>query len=316
MRRATNPDMGISHAIRLLLACAVLLAWTAGARAACVVRLRAETPLEVIGGTILAPVMVNGIAGRFILDTGAQRSVVTPAAVQRLGLALDEWVGTTMRGVGGIERRRNANPRSLTLAGVALERRTVTRDTSLTVGTLPQAALGGQAIDGLLGRDFLSLFDLVLDISARRLALYEVQGCSGRFLPWSGPYAAVPVENPAESALVVPVQLDGVRLRALLDSGASASLVAAPGMARLGLTAERLARDPADQVSGLGPHVLTMRQHRFGALKVGDETISAPVLWVGEVRVLPIVDMLLGADWLAGKRVWISYATRQVFIAG
>jgi hypothetical protein len=25
--------------------------------------------------------------------------------------------------------------------------------------------------------------------------------------------------------------------------------------------------------------------------------------------------MLLGADWLAGKRVWISYATRQVFAA-
>jgi hypothetical protein len=29
----------------------------------------------------------------------------------------------------------------------------------------------------------------------------------------------------------------------------------------------------------------------------------------------PIVDMLLGADWLAQLRVWISYATRQLFVA-
>jgi hypothetical protein len=26
--------------------------------------------------------------------------------------------------------------------------------------------------------------------------------------------------------------------------------------------------------------------------------------------------MLLGADWLSGRRIWISYATQQIFIAG
>ena len=121
----------------------------------------------------------------FILDTGAQRSVVTQEAVQRLGLSRDEWVGTTMSGIGGIDRRPNAEPRSLSLGGVPLVRRTLNHDTSMTVGILP-APCRQSRIDGLLGRDFLSLFDLDLDVPGRRLTLYQVNDCTGRFLPWAG----------------------------------------------------------------------------------------------------------------------------------
>lgn len=300
--------------MRLLLSCLILIACRTGVTAACEVVPRASIPLEVINGAILVPVEVNGIAGRFILDTGAERSVVTPAAVQRLALTLDEWVGTTMHGVGGVERRPNANTRTLTLGGAALRRRTLNHDTSLTVADLPRATAGGRAIDGLIGRDYLSLFDLALDMPGQQLTLYDVQGCTGRFLPWTMPYEAVPVQNPAESALVVPVVLDGIRLRALLDTGAGSTLVTAPGIARLGLPLERLMQDPHVNVSGVGPRVQVMHRHRFNVLKVGTETIPHPTLWVAPVRITPIVDMLLGADWLAGKQVWISYATRQVFV--
>ena len=41
-----------------------------------------------------------------------------------------------------------------------------------------------------------------------------------------------------------------------------------------------------------------------------------PTLWVASVRVVPIVDMLLGADWLGSRRVWLSFATKQMFVAG
>jgi len=126
----------------------------------------------------------------------------------------------------------------------------------------------------------------------------------------------VPVTLPAGDALVVPVTLDATPLRALLDTGASGSLVAAPGLFRLGLQPASLADDPADQVSGLGPHVMTMHRHVFGALQVGGQTTASPAIWVAPVHLMnPIVDMLLGADWLAGRRIWISFATRQVFVA-
>lgn len=299
----------------LLLWCVWLLTGLGVGQAACLVQPRAEIGLDVVGGTILLPLQVNGITAHFILDTGAERSLVTTGSVPRLDLALDAWVGTTMRGVGGVERHPNANPRSLILGGIALQRRTLNRDTSLTVGTMPRTEAEGRHIDGLLGRDFLAAFDLVIDLPTRLLTLYDVQGCSGRFLPWSRSYTSVPVQNPAENALVVPVMLDGMPMRALLDTGASASLVGLPGMVRLGLSTNRLATDPSASISGQGPRLTVLHRHRFVAMQVGNETIKQPVYWVGPIRFTPIVDMLLGADWLAGKRVWISYATRQLFVA-
>ncbi len=298
---------------------AVWLAAPAGAQAACVVQPRTAVALQAMAGHLVVPVMVNGIVAQLVLDTGAERSLVTPAAVQRLGLTLDEWVGSRMRGVGGIVEHRNASPRSLSLGGIALQRRTLTRDTSLTVGPIPLAERSGQAIDGLLGRDFLSRFDLALDLRAGSavpsVTLYDVHDCGGRFLPWTQPYTAIQARQPTDTALVLAVTLDGVALRALLDTGANATLLTAPGTIRSGLTPARLAQDAAAQGGGVGVHPVSMWQHHFGTLQVGEDSWSQPRLWVAPaVRVVPIVDMLLGADWLAGRLVWISFATSQVFV--
>lgn len=297
---------------RILLCLAALL-WPALVSAACSVQQRAVVPLRIVGTWVLVPVAVNSIAGTFILDTGAAMTLVTPDAVGRFGLVLDEWTATTMRGVGGIERRRNADPRSVELGGVSLHRRSLARDTTLRVASLPRSMIDGRQIDGLLGRDLLSTFDLDLDFLARMLTLYDVHDCAGRFLPWTADYLSVPVDNPAESALVVPVELDGVPLRALLDSGAGRTLIAAPGMARLDLGVERLGGDPSQIVSGMGPHTVTMWQHQFKRLQIGGETFSGPVFLVAPIQLQPISDMLLGADWLMGRRIWISYATNQLF---
>ncbi len=292
---------------------ALLPGWQAAAHAACEVRERAAVPFSLTSGHLLVPLTVNGATGSFVLDTGAERSLVTPDAVRRLDLALDPWVGTTMRGVGGVVEHQNADPRSLTLGGVALRRHTITHDTSLTVGALPEMGVGGQ-VDGLLGRDFLSVFDLELDISAHRLTLHDVQGCGGRFLSWTLPYASVPAETPMTHALILPIILDGHRLTALFDTGASASMIVLPGMIRLGLTPALLAADPGAAVRGLGRQAVEMHRHRFASLQIGGVAQRDPVLWVAPVRVAPIVDALLGADWLAlQQRVWISFATSQVF---
>jgi predicted aspartyl protease len=289
------------------------LLWPALASAACVVQQHANVKLQIVGTVVLVPVVVNGISGSFILDTGAALTVVTPDAVGHFGLALDEWTATTMLGIGGVERRRNANPRSVELGGVALHRRSLARDATLRVATLPRTMVGGRQVDGLLGRDFLSLFDLDVDFPRQTLTLYEVDGCAGRFLPWTEPYLSVTVDNPTESALVVPLTVDGVTLRALLDSGASQSLVSRSGMARLQLGLEQLQGDPSQIVSGAGPHTVTMWQHKFHDFQIGSESFANPVFLVASIPLPLNGDMLLGADWLLGHRVWISYATKQLF---
>ncbi|HTW71063.1 MAG TPA: retroviral-like aspartic protease family protein [Acetobacteraceae bacterium] len=298
----------------LVLICVLgLAAWHGTAQAACTVAERTSAPFTLVHGRLTVPLEVNGIPATFVLDSGAQLSLVTPQAVRRLNLVLDHWVAATMRGVGGVVEHADADPRSMTLGGMPLHQATLARQISLTVGDLPDMG-ADMVVDGLLGRDFLSGFDLQLDLPARRLTLYDVHGCSGRFLPWRSPYYAVTAASVAARAMVLPIALNGIRLTALLDTGASSSLVTLPGMIRLGLTPQALAHDPASAVRGLGRQAPEMHQHRFVSLQVAGETIRQPLLWVAPVRLAPIVDALLGADWLeAQRRVWLSFTTSQVF---
>lgn len=276
---------------------------------------RGQVPVALVNGHLLVTVTVNEAPATFILDTGAERTLMGEDVVRQLGLERDSWVATAMRGIGGVQQRPNALPRSLSLGGTPLRRRTLTGDTSVTVGPLPVTQLAGRPIAGLLGRDFLAPFDLDMDVPARQITLYEVSSCTAGFLPWTTPYATIPASAPMGAALVVQVLLDGRPLRTLIDSGASASLVTSPGMFRMGLAPELLARDPGGYGSGIGPAAVPMRHHRFAELRVGPEITPAPALWVAPVHVVPIVDMLLGADWLATRRVWLSFETKQIFIA-
>src|SRR5579863_9890794 len=192
-----------------LLCAAFLLLFTAAAHAACQVAPRSMVPVDVVAGHLLVTVQVNDTPATFILDTGADRTLMGEDAVRRLGLERDGWVASVVRGIAGIEQRPNALPHSLRLGAAALRRHTLTGDTSVTVGPLPVSVLAGRPIAGLLGRDFLSPFDLDLDLPDRRLTLYEVDDCAGAFLPWTTPYAAIPAAMPMGAALVVQALVDG-----------------------------------------------------------------------------------------------------------
>jgi hypothetical protein len=299
--------------LRVLALLAILFATQA--HAICRVVPLSAVPVDPVDGHILVTVQVNDIAATFVLDTGAERTLMGEDVVRRLGLERDGWVTSTILGIGGLQQRPNALPHTLRLGTTPLHRRTLTGDTSVTVGPLPVTEIAGRPIAGLLGRDFLSLFDLDIDLPDHRMTLYDVRGCDAWFLPWTSPYAAIPATMPMGAALVVQVPVDDRPLRALIDTGASSSLITASGMFRLGVTPALLARDPAGNGAGVGPAPVPMHLHRFAELRVGPDVMPDPALWVASVRVVPIVDMLLGADWLQTRRVWLSFATKQVFVA-
>jgi hypothetical protein len=307
------------QAIRLACLLAALLPPATGASAACDIARQAQVPVRIVAGVPVVDVQINNATLPFVLDTGAQRSLVTDATVQRAALRLDDWAETTVKGISGYERHRNADPTSLALGGIALRRHTLAGDSTLTVGPLPQSTLANHAVAGLLGADFLGGFDLDLDVPAGRLTLYHVTGCTAQSLqqslPWPMGHESLGASAPIRDLLTFPVELDGITLRTEIDTGSSIALLTASGIDRMGLTEDLLAHDPGGAVSGVGRFAVPMRRHRFGTLQIGTERIAAPTVWAARVHVLPIVDLLLGGDWLRGRRVWFSYATSQIFVA-
>ena len=107
----------------------------------------------VAGSPILVAARINGAGPlTLILDTGADRTMVASEALARLGIPTPNTYGAEVRGVTGVTRADVLWIESLDVSGArAGPLAIVAHDANL-----PQA-------DGLLGRDFLSLFSVTID---------------------------------------------------------------------------------------------------------------------------------------------------------
>jgi predicted aspartyl protease len=259
---------------------------------------------------------VNGKAAPFLLDTGAERTVFADTAVGELGLPRDQWVSSSIRGIGGvIERTANVVLHSFEIGGVPLRRRSVNPALSFVVAPLPWHKLGNLTISGLLGADYLSAFDLDLDLPGRKLTLYHTNGCMRQPIPWEPASSPVSLERPRPYVILAPVQIGNRTLHAQIDTGSTFSFISWKGAAQLGITPAMLAIDPELSVRGIGRQTVEMRSRSFELVRLGPAEYRDVRLVFG----LPAggfpFDMLLGMDLLRSRRLLISYATGRLLIA-
>jgi predicted aspartyl protease len=256
---------------------------------------------------MLVAAEINGSPVTMIVDTGAQWTTITPQTVQRLQLPPDPWNGGLHRGVGSFSNSVNAVARSFRLGGTAFENR------SLSVAPLALGAEISPPFAGLLGADFLYQFDLDIDVPHRTLGLYRNGGCRAGVPAWGNAAVAIPLVKSATNRLNLAASVDGHPFRAIIDTGASVSLITRPNALRAGVAPESLDRDTAIRGHGLGTEPVTMRQHVFGEVQIGPERFTRREMAVGGT-LLGGGDMLLGLDYLGTRRVWVSYALRRMFI--
>jgi predicted aspartyl protease len=295
-------------ALAPLLAIANLSAANAG-REPCRVERQAALPL--IGGwrSMLVAAEIDGAPVTMIVDTGAQWTAITPQTVKRLKLPADPWNGGLHRGVGSFSNSVNAIAGSFRIGGMAFENR------SLSVAPFYLGAEVSPPFAGLLGADFLYRFDLDIDFPHRMLTLYHNHGCRAGVPPWGGVrIVAIPLVKSATNRLNLAASVDGHPFRAILDTGATKTLITRPNALRTGVTPEMLDRDPAFRSRVVGNEAVMLRRHVFGDVQIGPERLKRRALAVGGTM-LGGGDMLLGLDYLGSRRVWVSYALRQMFVA-
>ncbi len=255
----------------------------------------ASIPMDLANDRCIVPVLFDGRAARMVLDTGAERTLVTASAVRRLGLRRDPWVGSTMRGAGGmLETHPNADVNSAMIGGTRLFQRLSSPGLSLSVANFDL----GDA-DGLLGGDVLRHYALDLDFPRRQLALHPAD----QSVPRTDAVQLSPLRG---DLLLAPVWLDGQSVVALVDTGASVSLINARGLHKLGLTPEQVERDQPLSSMSLGGKLMG-HLHRFTELRIGRLTVMQPWMLTAAVPELAF-DLTLGLNVLGQHRLLISYA--------
>lgn len=294
---------------RIFSALAVLCLALAGCSSAppnCTIHQVARLDLHETSGLPIVEVRINGQPVKMIADTGAQRSLLTEAAAKRLHLPRDVGRFSQTVGVGGSTTEWDVTLDQLVIGGVKFP---VDR---MAVSGFSIPSRDGDGPEGLLGADILLGFDMDIDFSASAITLYSARRCPEAKPPWQRPAILITAYR-KQDRILIPLRLDGLDARGLLDTGAERTTIGSSLAERLGVTDGIMQPDPVILQSGTGPASVTSHLHRFHSLTIGPAVSFNPTLPVLSSN-FGIGDALVGQDFLKGRRVWISFGTNQVFV--
>ncbi len=111
------------------------------------------------GAPIMVDALLNGVRLRLVLDTGADRTVISPAALGRAGIDTTGATPFRISGVTGSSSAALVNVPRLDIAGAQVG----------PLGVVAFAVPG--EFDGLLGRDVLDAFTVTFDPAQNRATL-------------------------------------------------------------------------------------------------------------------------------------------------
>jgi predicted aspartyl protease len=244
-----------------------------------------------------------------LLDTGAEWTIMTPAAANRVGAQTPRIeFQRQIRGLSGSLATNEVELRSFAAGETAIPWRRV------RVASLNMPSVFSGPLDGVLGADTLSSFDIDLDLPHHRMVFYGKQSCPGAAPAWAEPYATIPARKTFSNHLSFPAQLEGRQIETFVDTGAQLSVLSSKAALSLGVTEAVLSRDRATLTLGAAAERLNSHLHRFSHMEVGGEVVRNPALIVADVS-LKDADLVLGIDFLGSRRIWLSYGSQQIFLS-
>jgi predicted aspartyl protease len=160
-------------------------------------------------GRIWAPVHINGQGPfRLVLDTGANRSVVTHETARLLGKVLDTSRSVQLHGVTGTAQVPTIDVESLEVGDLILDERKM---------PVVQDVFGGA--EGALGTEGLADKRIFIDFRKDEISILRSRGQG----PAPG-FRRIPVKLRNGRLLMFDMTLGGVRTKAMLDTGAQTTI--------------------------------------------------------------------------------------------
>lgn len=273
----------------------------------CRVGTLAPLPVTMAGMQPLVRAKINGKDAVFIADSGAFFSMISPGSAAEYGLSLERLpTGFRLIGVGGTVVPMLATVKTFTLAGVNIPK--------------VEFLVGGSEVGsvGLLGQNVLALLDTEFDLGHGMIRLMRSENCSKANLAyWAKPDQAYSVltTDPGDDErphIMGSVYVNGVKLSALFDTGAGASMLSLKAAAKLGLKPGGPGVTPGGGSGGIGRSFVNTWIGPVQSVKIGDqeEVRNTKLRFGGD---LMDTDMLIGADFFLSHHVYWSNRYRKLF---
>lgn len=278
------------------------------ALAGCTLGRLAELPVTMIGLRPTVPVKIDGADARFIVDSGAFYSSITPASAAQFKLHLDPApYDLRIIGIGGSTSAQVATVKVFTLASIPLH------GVQFVVGG---SEVGGGAA-GLLGQNILRIADTEYDLANGVVRLWRPKGCGKSNLAYWAKGEDVSVvdidwTSVGEPHITGTALLNGKRIRVMFDTGSATSLLARRAAERAGFNPEAPGVQPAGAVRGIGSEIAKEWLGRFSMFELGGEQIRNIRLRVGDLALYG-EDMLIGADFFLSHHVYVAPSQNRLY---
>lgn len=264
-------------------------------------------PVEMMANRATTVVKINGQDARFILDTGASFNMMSSANAASLGLKLEPApMGFRISGVGGS----------------ASVQQTHVKDFGILGSSLPKVAFivgGTDAGMGLLGANLLDIADLEIDLAHGKLSLFQPEHCEKTSLAlWAkdGNYNLADLESGEDRndrRTFVKVIINGKPVRALIDTGAVATMIGRAAAERVGLDLQSPDAKVGSSSYGIGAKSLKTWTVKVDTFSVGSETIQHSQMQVLDGAFGDRTEMLLGVDFVLAHHMFIANSKKKLY---
>ncbi len=286
---------------------AALAAGPAAAAGACHVGIIAELPVTMSGEQPTVPARINGHDVRFVADSGAFFSLISPASAAEFDLKLLPAPFLEVEGVGGNVRAFVTTVKTFTHAGVDIPR----------VDFIVGGSDTGRGTVGLLGQNILRLADVEYDLANGVIRLMRPKDCGDRVLAYwitTEPFSALPIgqTSPSSPHTTAAATVNGANNRHPYDSGAAMSIHSLAGARRAGIAIHGHDAIDGGLVSGLGRRSIQTWIVPVASFKIGGEEIRNTRLRVGDTG-LPDTEMTLGDDFFLSHHIYVANGQGKLY---
>jgi hypothetical protein len=184
----------------------------------------------------------------------------------------------------------------------------------------------GQTGFFIIGNRFFQDHELEFDLSRHRVRIFKSEDCRGVSLAyWTRSASEAPMR--LDKWIRVQVLLNGKPVDAILDSGASTTVIDTSVLARIGAESQLRSAAPGRCLLGFGKQAVTSQIGEFDTFTLADEVIRNPKIHFADLRkdvprdrflffqiaLFEMPEMILGADFLHGHRVLLSPQQGKLF---
>lgn len=292
------------------IAYATVLTWSSTAYAKdCKVSDFGTLPIEMAGEKATTVVKVNGQETRFILDTGAFYNSMSKANADALQLRREAVpFGLRGQGIGGSFSLELAKIKDFEILGASLH------GIEFLVG-------GSDTGMPLIGANLLDFADLDIDLAQGKLRMMRPQGgdCDKFSMAYwvkDGNFQVVELrrpDNPHDHRSFVTVLINGKPVKALLDTGAYATLLTRKAAESAGIDLNSPDAKNSFITRGLGAKSYKTWTVPVDTFSVGTETIQHSKMQVMDGDIFGDAEMLLGVDFFLAHHLFIANSQRKIY---